>query len=31
MVTASAKTSKALTELAPKYLASEYPGVKILY
>ena len=31
MVTNSTKTSKALSELAPKYLASEYPGVKILY
>ncbi len=31
MVTSSAKTSKVLTEIAPKYLASEYPGVKILY
>lgn len=31
LVTESIKSSKALTELAPKYLASEYPGVKILY
>ncbi len=31
MVTSSAKTSKVLSEIAPKYLASEYPGVKILY
>jgi TRAP-type transport system periplasmic protein len=31
MVSQSAKTSKALTELAPKYLASEYAGVRILY
>lgn len=31
LVTESAKTSKVLTELAPKYLAGEYPGVKILY
>lgn len=30
-VNESAKTSKALTELAPKYLASEFAGVKILY
>jgi TRAP-type C4-dicarboxylate transport system substrate-binding protein len=31
MVNESARTSKALTELAPKYLASEFAGVKILY
>jgi TRAP-type C4-dicarboxylate transport system substrate-binding protein len=31
LVNASARTSKALTELAPKYLASEFGGVKILY
>jgi TRAP-type transport system periplasmic protein len=31
MVNESARTSKALTELAPKYLTAEYPGVKILY
>ncbi len=31
LVTESAKTSRVLTELAPKYLASEFPGVKILY
>ena len=30
-VNESAKTSKALTELAPKYLAGEFAGVKILY
>ncbi len=31
MVNESAKSSKALTELAPKYLTSEFAGVKILY
>lgn len=31
VVNSSAKASKALTELAPKYLAKEYPGVRILY
>ena len=31
MVNQSAKSSKALTELAPKYLAPEFAGVKILY
>lgn len=31
LVTNSAKSSKMLTELAPKYLASEHAGVRILY
>ena len=31
VVNQSAKTSKALTELAPKYLAAEFADVKILY
>jgi len=31
MVNESAKSSKALTELAPKYLTPEFAGVKILY
>jgi TRAP-type transport system periplasmic protein len=31
MVSESAKSSKALTEFAPKYLTSEFAGVKILY
>ncbi len=31
VVNQSAKTSKALTELAPKYLAGEFADVKILY
>ncbi len=31
LVTTSAKMSRTLTEIAPKYLAGEYPGVKILY
>jgi len=30
-VNESAKSSKALTELAPRYLTSEYAGVRILY
>ena len=30
-VNESAKSSKALTELAPKYLAAEFAGVRILY
>ncbi len=31
MVNESARSSKALTELAPKYLTAEFTGVKILY
>lgn len=30
IVTTSAKSSKAMTELAPKYLAQEFAGVKVL-